>query len=298
MKRSVFGFVSTATLVAVLQPLQPANAATDPYVGASVTGNAKAFTLICGTCPVDSTIFPELVAGGPGNITADIEHAQPGYSLTGHAALTGPDALPTLGARASANVLVDHTIPKTFFHAASVTAEGFQRYTYGGTVAANYQLDYVIDGSFALGGNDVASLMQVFGGIILFKDGYTPGAEVNPSYGFDFKNANAAVAGIDDFTLTGGVAFTLEPGASFYVRALLGVTADSSHQIDGTVDALHTLTLSFSAGDASLLDAELSAVPLPEPAWLLTAGLLGVVNLRRRRGQAEGQAAGMQRPER
>ena len=128
---------SATALLACVHMSAPVGAATDPYVGAITTGGAKVFSLICGTCPIDSTNFPDLVDGGPGHPSADIAHAEPGYSIAGDAALTGPLDLPTLGASASADILVDNMIPKTFFYAASVNSQSLPRYTYTGAGQAS-----------------------------------------------------------------------------------------------------------------------------------------------------------------
>lgn len=122
----------------------------------------------------------------------------------------------------------------------------------------------------------------VDGGLTVFGAGYQPGQEVQSVLDFDYAGANASVAGVEHFTLGGSVSFTVDPGDSFYVWGNLDAYANSSHQVVGTVDALHTLAMAFSGGDTSLLTAEVGAVSEPSPAALVLAGLATLAALVRR----------------
>ncbi len=127
--------------------------------------------------------------------------------------------------------------------------------------------------------------MEVYGGLTIFGSGYVPGHEVNPVLDFEYSRANASLPTSDPFHLTGSVSFTVDPGDSFYVWANLSAYANASHQVTGSVDALHTLSLSFTTGDTSLLSADVAAVPEPS-TLVLVAGGLGLGAAARRRGVA------------
>lgn len=275
----LFGSACTMTLAApVLAAL-----ITDPYVGATVSGSARQYSLICNTCSTESQALPGAVSGGPGYDSAAIDVANPGYAIIGTAGFAGPDALPKLGAYAWADILIDQSIPKTFFYQAGASSRALQKYTYSGVISATYQIDYTLDGTFMLGSADAASLMQLSGGLTVYGSGYNPYAEYNPTLDFNYVNDNAKTAGLSSFSLAGSVNFAVNPGDSFYVLGSLNAYANSSHQVVGSVDALNTLGMNFTSGDTSLLTAQISAVPVPGALWLFGSGIGVLVGFARTR---------------
>lgn len=257
--------------------------AADPYSGAKVDANARYYALVCGTCSIDSASVYSGVDGGPGATLAALGAAGVGWDLSGSAALTGPNSLPQLGGFAFADIVLDPSIPKTYFYKAGLTAQGTQKYDFSGAAPQTYQIDYTLDGSFTLGSADAVSLMSVLGGLTVYGSNYNPFGEFRGTVlGSMFSNDHASLAGTEPFALAGSVSFTVNPGDSFYVWSLLDVYADSSHQVMGTVDAAHTLALQFSAGDTSLLSASVSAVP-ESPTLALFAAGLGLIMFAARR---------------
>ena len=253
------------------------------YTSVTAYASANEYSLLCSTCSIDFEILGFVEDGGPGAPRADAELSGAGYAGIAHAIFTGPDALPELSAYAFAEVIPPGGADlRTYFYEALGSASALQQYTYGGAAPETYTITYTLDGEFTLTAADAASLMSVYGGVTVYASPYDPYAEVHPTHGYDYSGDHARLIGTHPFLLTGSVTFTVQPGDVFYVAANLYATADSSHQVTGATDALHTLALEFTSGDASLLTAE--AVAVPEPGTLALVGLgVGLVGFVRRR---------------
>jgi hypothetical protein len=239
------------------------------YWGATASGTARQFEITCGTCPNPVTTLSSLSDGGFGIESAKVDFSDPGLvAYLAAASLGGANSLPSLGALATANIGTG--APSTFFYAGSAVARGTQLYTYMGGTPAAYTLDYTIDGRIAGG-----ILTQIFGGFTVFGAGYNPNQEGQPVLGFSFDSANGDAT--DKLVhLTGSVTFNVNPGEIFYVQATLSAFADSrSQQLFASADASHTLTMSFSQGNTSLLvpAAAGPAADAPEPGGALLPGI-------------------------
>jgi hypothetical protein len=273
-----------ACWLAGLAPL--ANAATDPYAGATVDTTASHYTLTCGTCPITSANDDTGHQGGPGAASASYSAAAPGWAVAATAKLDGPNGLPTLGGFGFADLVTD-PVPTTFLYKAGAFSQGLQRYDYSGTAPTTYKIDFDLTGSFTLGRADAASLMSVMGGYTVYGADYNPLGEFRGTVlGTQFVNARASVAGLQNFSLPGSISFTVNPGDAFYVWGALSVTSDASHQIVGTVDASHTLGAQFTAGDTALLSPAIAAAVPEAPAPLLMLGGLATLLWLRRRNAA------------
>jgi hypothetical protein len=250
----------------------------DPFWGATADGSARQFEITCSTCPNPVTTLSDQSNGGFGSVTAGVEFGsgtEVGYSAV--SVLNGPNALPTLHASANANIVaIIGPPPDTFFFDATAIARGTQLYTYSGTSATDYTLEYNVDGSM-FGG----PLTEISGGFTVFGSGFNPGQEVQPTLGFTFDHVNG------DGTekpvhLTGDVTFTVNPGDEFFVQSTLIAIVDSrSAQLPASADAAHTLAMQFTQGDTSLLTPaaiapSTSDVPEPITSALLGIGLVGV----------------------
>lgn len=276
---------TTGTLIGLMCAMGTTGAVrATPLWGTEASGLAKELQITCGTCPNPVTDLSRLTDGGGGQTAASVDFSK--GSLVSYSAIaifTGPNSLPHLGAKVSADISI--VPPSTFFYQAGSTARATQQYTYTGATTTDYTLQYDIDGSIVGG-----ILTQIAGGFTIFGSGFSPGQEVQPVLGFSFDHVNG------DRTqkpahLTGEVTFTVNPGDTFFLQATLDTFADSRSQtLFASANALHTLAMNFTQGDPSLLVASgpATAAGVPEPGSLLLTALgmvgLGVAKRRYRRG--------------
>jgi hypothetical protein len=255
-----------ATLICSL--LAPAVAHADVILGAETSGDARRFEVTCSTCPNPITTISSQHDGGDGRASSSVSFnggSDARYEAT--ATINGPDSLPTLGALAFADTLVDSGNFTTSFHDASAFAKGTQEYFYTGTETGTFTIDFILEGSI-LGG----PLSQLLGGLTVFGSGFNPGQEIQPILGSAFASAHGP-SGLNpslDVSKTGSITFSIAPGDSFFVVAQMLAIADSRDDAVGAavVDAAHTLGLRFTGGNTSLLRAGLvgSGGPAPDPA--------------------------------
>ncbi len=246
---------------------------------------ARQFEITCGTCPNPVTELSNLSDGGFGQQLAKVDFSFGGLATADALAIfTGPNSLPHLAALVSADINV--VSPSTFFYQTTAVARATQMYTYTGTAPATYTIDYNVNGNIAGG-----ILTEIAGGFTVFGNGFQPGQEVEPTLGFTFDHVNGDgdINGhVSPVHLTGDVTFTVNPGDNFFVQSTIDVFADSrSQQLAALADAFHTLDMSFTQGDTSLLiaagPATASGVPEPTTALLTGLGLAAVVIATRRR---------------
>ena len=163
----------------------------------------------------------------------------------------------------------------------SARAGGFQVFTSSTsqTINFNVNLHGIVshtngDSSYVLG--DV----KVVGGTDFFtSDTYcTGGTYALGTYlcGRNLGSSNLFI-GDGELTLVDSISFNVNAGDSFAVYGLL-----RANTFDGSADAFHTLSMNFD-DDTYLTAASITAVPLPAAAWLFLSGLVGLVQISRRK---------------
>ena len=263
-----------------------AQAGPDPFSGVSLDTSASHVTIICSTCGTPTTTDDDTHRGGAGTNSVLYAASDPGWAVGASAAFDS-QGLPALGVLTLAEV-VPLSIGADLYDAFA-TAEGVRRYDYLGSVPTTYTLSFAIEGRFTLSTADATSPDEISGGFTVFGSDFHPVGETHGTVlGSDFVTEHASVAGVSPFSLPGGFSFTVNPGDSFYVLAAMTAISitNIAHQADGTVDALHTMTGSFTGGDISLLApvaVAVAAVPEVPILPLLAAGLLGTAGWLRRR---------------
>jgi hypothetical protein len=245
----------------------------DTFWGTTASGNARQFEFVCDTCPNPVTELSNLSDGGFGNNNANVEFSNGEATYNATAIFTGPNSLPHLGVLASSGIVV--LSPGALFFSAGATARATEQYQYIGATSRDYTLQYDINGAVSGG-----ILTEIAGGFTVFGSGFKPNQEIEPVLGFSFDHVNG------DGTekpvhLNGSVTFTVNPGDTIFVQGTLDSFVDSrSQQLEAVADASHTLDMSFTQGDTSLLipAAVAASAETPEPISiaLFGVGLIGV----------------------
>jgi hypothetical protein len=264
--------------------------------GVFAEGSIRSRFLICTTCSPVADLLDEQEAGSFGNNgPAIVDGAGAGGTGTAdydaRAIIFGPTFLPELRAEASANPGVGphagFSGNGAYFFTAAASAKADQYFTYIGLTPATYTISYSFAGQ-ALGAHpEDDPFVTVSGGLALFDDGDKLGGELPLGHEVDFSQKTFDGAS-RAFVFGDDVSITVNPGNSFYVSSFLNATVTGDAQ--GIADAGHTLTASFTAGDTSLLTAELADSVIPTPAvpepstWvLLIVGFGAVAGIASRR---------------
>lgn len=190
------------------------------------------------------------------------------------ASLSGSSYLPTLKAQAIADA----------DKGAFATAYGVQQYTYTGSTASIFDLDYNLHGSVGTG--PFSEQLSATVGVLLGDSPFAWDFDVDLATNVYEIATPLDLVDIDylfigdgnDVNIPGTISFILNPGDIFYVFAQLTAKA-----VNGTADGWNTFSMSFvdDTGLAASATPDVSAVPVPAAAWLFGSALLGFVGLRR-----------------
>jgi hypothetical protein len=258
-----------------------AQAAAVPFIEAS--GSGLHWWRICSTCP-DEIVRLNQRDGGPLRDSAAVAGTEDGFAFAAAASNTGPNQLPVL------KVVAETTVPAApaIYTQATANTHSLQAYTYGGSEAGSYTIEFSVDGLIT------GDSESIYAGLTVYNSRYDPQLEGG---GFDSYLASAAVSvspgtpgivTVLPFAETRSVSFEVAAGEVFYVSAYLSANAfygglGGSGSPPGSADAFHSFGARFVAGDTTLL---VPGPPVPEPAMLALwlAGLAAGSLLWRRRG--------------
>lgn len=269
---AVFGLLASGAAGAVLIPGDQA--------GTFADGGITSRFLICTTCSPASDVLDDQHKGGffdfgPAIVSGFGVGGTGRATFDARAIIFGPTFLPQLSADAGSTPGVGphsgFSGDGAYFFTATASAKGVQYFTYIGRTPAIYTIGFVFRGEAVGAHAEDDPFVSISGGIGLFDDGDKLGGE--RPLGDEVDGAQETFhGGAGGFFDTGSVSITLNPGQSFYVSTFLIATVTG--EADGFADASHTFATSFTAGDTSLLRAELPDSPtaaVPEPAtWVLT----------------------------
>lgn len=250
--------------------------------------------------------------GGVGATNANISETnsggqQPGQpvfqdsSFSAKAIYTGPLSLPELGVAVDApyNRELGATERLDESHQATAAAHALQSYEYTGSQATSFGLMLMLDGIISGDSGDF-----VVADILIGNSDYNPEdpfGELGPVSAIASASLFVAADPFDaqpqSFLESTIVNFDVNPGDTFWVDldlfAIASNSVGNSSHTGGFVDAMNTLSLSFTNGPTNFLKAGLSAptmapVPLPAALPLMGAGFaaLGFVSWRRKRKAA------------
>ena len=232
-----------------------------------------------------------IVGDGPGGQTGS------GYdgSYSAYAKIVGADSLPQLGVYAKTV-----SLPDTSFDAYA-EAHALQSYTYSGTESMQFTMRFNLDG---IVGGDYLDYLSA--SILVGSQDYNPDdpfGELGPATVIDYLDLFTSGDNSENNVIvneTGFLNFMLDPGQTVWLDVTM--TAIGQDGFDGggsLIDALHTLSGSFTTGDSSLLTAGLQApaqdpvAGVPEAATLAPfgLGLMGLALAARRRKSLSAMAA-------
>lgn len=265
--------LAAAAALAMTLSAAPAAAALDLW-GAYASGTAR-------ECPsgLCSGAVLETDLPGPGqqlSATAGLSEAvkasNPGVDYQVAVTLGGALDLPELRALASAATISRYTI--------STTARAVQGYLYSGIVSLPITLDVAVSASL-VGNASLSGFVNVYDATLYDPFSETQGGSrlANTFFTWSTATQNQPAA----------LTFTLDPGDSVYLEAVMFAGADSRNSTLSVSDAFHTLTLSFREPPVELTPA--TQLPVPEPASLLLMSLGTAAMLLHRRRQARTQDA-------
>lgn len=256
----------------------------DPFTpsGVTVTGSGSHLYIFgsCSTCPREGPSLSD-TAGGDGVLNASTAYGGGPFAWMASASIVGSSYLPELKAYAEAQA------PPPDGHydlwvTANATAQARQRFVFEGLLPELYTLEYTVDGVLSGDGESVSAGLGVYGG------DYVP--ELEGEFQVTRKGSDQVMFSADthsNFSHTGSISFTVNPGDAFYVTGFLSAQAFwTESTLAGYADASHTFTSVFTAGNTSFLTPSLvpaASVPEPGSLSLVVAGLVAAAGARRRR---------------
>ena len=244
--------------------VQSAQAAPLTEPGIFVFGSGANSYKVCSTCPDEGTNAQDS-SGGNGYTSATTEYNGI-FSWYASGSLTGPNSLPELGV--SAEVLPNQ-IGIGYVQATS-SAQGLQTFHYSGDTTQTYEITFSVTGSLLGDAETISAGMNVYGGH------YQTNSEIpGDPLGADSMQVSADPLNASPITFDESrtITFVLAPGQDFFITAYLTANAYFSDygSLAGYADASHSMTISFTGGDTSLISV--ASVPIPPSAVLLASGL-------------------------
>ncbi len=185
-----------------------------------------------------------------------------------------------------------------YYYDVNAVANALQWYTFTGTQPETFTISYTIDAIMQgfvdpVTGFDSGIFASTSGGISIFDGIVDPNLALELPLGSNLDLSqvflDGSMAGPGGVvTGSGSVTFTLNPGSGFFMSTFL--SSSVPQQVPGFVlaDASHTMNTMFTAGNTSLLQAQLAGIPqnvVPEPSTyaLMSAGLAAMALVARRR---------------
>ncbi len=256
MRSNPFRQPAIASLMAAaLLAAAPVHAALDLW-GAQASGHAS----LCAGGLCDGSVLERDLDGPRGLFEAgaalsdDVKLLHPAIDYQAQASLVGTLDLPELKAMAVADSTTRYSV--------GATAKAFQGYLYEGAEAVDVSLDVFVNGTLS-GNASLSGFVNVYDATRY--DPLLPNQSRLGNTFFLWSTASQAAPG--------PLSFTLQPGASVYLEAVLSASVDSRNGQPSVSDAFHTMSVAFRQPPAALTPAtQLPAVPEPGSAALMLAG--------------------------
>jgi PEP-CTERM motif len=304
--------LATSALLAMLPVVAEAQQMTQPGVEALGISNWGYFPCTDNACQPTGGLMSQTQTGGAGftNASTSFIGAAPGaneapfLNYLASAQLQG--LLGTAQLRTLAQSVVMTGTPPgytglcCYYYDVNALATALQWYSFTGTQPETFTISYTIDAILKgvvdpQTGLDTRGSANTSGGLSIFDGVVDPALALELPLGTNLDLSQVFLDGTmgdaNGFVTGGGsVTFTLNPGSGFFMSSFL--SSSVPQQVPGTIlaDASHTMNTMFTAGNTSLLQAQLRGVPMavvPEPSTyaLMSAGLaaMGLVARRRRR---------------